>query len=123
MRRANPRRSLGLVLGLLPGLLLVGCAVAPAPSLRQPAASMFRDAMSLESARDRVAIGSSKQALREALGPAEVIAFDSGYEVWVYREAGPRGRARPAGGAQLVILVTPSGRVEKVRIRPADGGA
>lgn len=118
MRRAS--------FGLAACLLLAGCA-GPA-SLRQQAsgASTFRDpAMTVASARARIVIGSSsKQDLIAALGQPEVIAFESGYEVWAYREPGPPRRTRAAGeSAQLVILMAPSGRVEKVRIRPAHARA
>lgn len=103
-------------------LLLAGCAGAPGLQ-RQAGTAVFKDpALTMASARDRIVIGkSSRQDLLDALGPAEVIAFDSGYAVWVYREAEPRGRAARASAerAQLVVLVSPSGLVEKVRFRPA----
>lgn len=109
-------------------LLLAGCAGAPALSQRATGASPFSDpVLSMESARDRIVIGrTSRQDLLEALGPAEVIAFDSGYAVWVYREPEPaRRRARTASAerAQLVILTAPSGVVEKVRFRPGRAAA
>ena len=111
-------------LWLAAGLLLTGCAGAPSP--RKAEASVFKDpALSITAARDRIVPGrSTKQDLLDALGPAEVIAFESGYAVWVYREAAPRSRSArvPAEGAQLVVLVAPSGLVEKVRLRPASAG-
>jgi len=66
---------------------------------------------------DRVAIGTSTKAdVSSALGEAIVIPFDSGYEVWVYRWAGPDGTTRSA--SELVVLFDPSGRVTKLRVRP-----
>ena len=69
-----------------------------------------------------------------ALGPATQIRFDSGYEVWVYRFVEPtaraprqeRGEARarpdraePPPPSELVLLISPSGIVAKVRVRSA----
>lgn len=71
--------------------------------------------------------GSKKADVIAALGPATVIRFDSGYEVWVYRfvEAAPRKNQNkpPNRGehgwqpSELVMLFNPSGSVSKVRIR------
>ena len=64
------------------------------------------------------------------LGPASIVRFDSGYEVWVYRLArdGP-ARTRPEHAeaddatreprGEFVILFAPSGLAIKVRLRPA----
>jgi hypothetical protein len=49
------------------------------------------------------------------LGEAVVIPFDSGYEVWVYREK-PKDEA-PSPRTELVLLFAPSGIVTKTRIR------
>jgi hypothetical protein len=106
-------------------LLVAGCAGPSALTPRTPGASVFKDpSLSMASARDRIVVGkSSRQDLLDILGPAEVIAFDSGYAVWVYREAAPTGRATRSATerSQLVVLLAPSGLVEKVRFRPASG--
>lgn len=79
----------------------------------------FRDkAMSLQSAGSVVVAGTSTKAdILAALGPATVIRFDSGYEVWAYRDK-PARAAVP--GNELVILFTPEGVVKKTRVRSAN---
>ncbi|WP_156955370.1 hypothetical protein [Polaromonas glacialis] len=73
----------------------------------------------MQTASEAVAIGtSSKQEVMAALGPATVVRFDSGYEVWVYRKNPLRSEA---ANAEFVILFAPSGIVKKTRIRPAYG--
>lgn len=78
----------------------------------------------IASARDAqaaVAIGKSTRVdVEAALGKAIVVGFDSGYEIWVYRERRPAGVffAQPASErAELVILFEPSGVVKKMRVR------
>jgi hypothetical protein len=77
------------------------------------------------SARDAqaaVSIGKSTKAdVEAALGKAIVVSFDSGYEVWVYREKGAGGLfARPTrDNAELVLLFEPPGVLRKSRIRDA----
>lgn len=64
-----------------------------------------------------VALGRSTKAdVREALGPAIVIPFDSGHEVWVYRWPGPD--KTPRGATELVLLFDPAGVAAKARVRP-----
>ena len=64
-----------------------------------------------------IAIGSATQAdVMAALGPAAVIRFDSGHEVWVYRGKSPEATAAKA---ELVVLFAPTGIAKKTRIRPA----
>lgn len=76
--------------------------------------------MSVQQADSVVAIGQSTKAdVLAALGPATVIRFDSGQEVWVYRGKLLR---LPATGAEFVILFAPSGVVQKTRTRPAYDG-
>lgn len=80
----------------------------------------FRDpALTMQAASQAVVIGqSSRQDVLAALGTATVVRFDSGYEVWVYRNNPIRSEA---ANAEFVILFTPSGIVKKMRIRPAYG--
>lgn len=67
-------------------------------------------------ARDSVRPGSSTKAdVGAALGRATAIAFDSGWEVWVYRWPGAGLLARDA--TELVVLFDPSGVARKVRMR------
>ena len=77
----------------------------------------FRDAsMSLQAASDTITPGKTTKAEALAtLGPATVVNFDSGFEVWVYRLKPPNAEVAPA---EFVILFTPEGIVSKTRIRP-----
>ena len=87
------------------------------------AANMTRTAEALR--------GRSREDVIAALGPATIIRFDSGYEVWVYRfvEPAPRKPTRETDSApaaerdhppsELVMLLTPAGVVAKIRVRSA----
>jgi hypothetical protein len=86
--------------------LLAGCAVTkpPAPTPLGPG-----EVRSAVAAANALAIGrSTKSDVRTALGEGTVVNFDSGYEVWVYRQ-------RPEG--ELVLLFEPSGILSKTRVR------
>ena len=84
---------------------LLGCA-APGSTLT---------AVSADKARDAITVGkSTKSDVIAAFGKTAVVAFDSGYEVWVYKVAGDT-----TGKAEFVVLFAPSGVVTKTRIRPA----
>ena len=96
--------------------LIGGCAfVQPAP---KPASGAYgpgeiRSAHEAEYALD---IGNSTKAdVRAALGEAVVVDFESGYQVWVYRERAPE--KEPAAKAELVLLFAPSGILAKTRVR------
>lgn len=111
----------------LASLCLVACAgLAGSSNTDTPMPPFLDPTMSMQSAKDKVAVGSSTKAeVLAALGPAAVIKFDSGYEVWVYRakKADVSGKATTsaamANQAEFVILFAPSGLVKKTRIRPA----
>lgn len=92
-------------------LALAGCA-----GFNAPAAPPFRDsALSMPSAQALVVPGqSTRRDVAAALGPATVVTFDSGFEVWAYRIT-PPGAA--SASAELVILFGPSGVVRKTRLR------
>ena len=84
-------------------LLLAGCSFAP----RQAQAPSLRPSF------DSLVVGKSTKAdARAALGPATVIDFDSGYEVWVYRE---QLEDRPP--REYVLLFPPSGVLARKRAR------
>ena len=111
----QPKSLSGAALVFASCLWLAGCAGLSGADDKAPA---FRDpAMSVETARDTLIIGTSSKAdVLAALGSATVVQFDSGFEVWVYRAKAPRAAStRP----ELVILFTPSGIVKKIRIRPS----
>jgi hypothetical protein len=56
--------------------------------------------------------------VRAAFGQATVIDFDSGYEVWVYRER-PKEKATPP--TEVVLLFAPSGTLANAHVRVGDG--
>jgi hypothetical protein len=83
-------------------LLFVSACASPPPEAQPP---------SLRPAFERLVIGKSTKAdVRAALGDALVIDFDSGYEVWVYRE---QLTGQPP--KEFVLLFTPSGILAKRR--------
>ena len=83
---------------------LAGCAASPPPPGAQA------DAARLAAAT--VPGQATRASVLAALGPTRKIAFDSGYEVWLYQA--PRG-----GGmfSEYVVLFDPRGTVSKVRQR------
>ena len=95
---------------------LAGCA-GPGLLGGGPNASPFSNpTLSMQSASDSITAGkSSKADVMAALGPATVINFDSGYEVWVYRA---KSREAAEAKAEFVILFSPDGVVRKTRLRP-----
>jgi hypothetical protein len=95
------RLSTGLI------LLLAGCAPLPPQKPAEPA-------FSAQKARNAVIIGKSTKAdVRAALGEAITVDFDSGHEVWVYRERLKEKQRPPA--PELVLLFAPSGILAKMR--------
>jgi hypothetical protein len=105
------------------GLYRIGTALALYASIAGCATSNVGGIPSVREGQAAVVAGKSTKAdVEAALGTALVVGFDSGYEVWVYREAGS-GQGfgwfgQPAAEkAELVILFEPSGVVGKSRIR------
>ena len=112
-------RSGSAMAGVLASCLwLAGCAGSYGFAGAGDSTHPFQDpGLSMQAAMDAFAIGtSSQQEVMAALGPATVVRFDSGYEVWVYRKNPLRSEA---ANAEFVILFDPSGHVKKSRIRPA----
>jgi len=100
---------------------LAGCA-GPAGSWNSDGATAFSlpEGISAQAAKDTVVIGKSTKAdVMAALGKATEIRFDSGYEVWVYRDK--RSRTATRAPTEFVILFAPSGVVKKTRSRAPDG--
>ena len=58
----------------------------------------------------------TREEVRAVLGEPVAIDFDSGYEVWVYRDRLPDASAPPAR-SELVLLFTPAGLLGKTRVR------
>lgn len=62
---------------------------------------------------DALLVGKSTKAdVRAALGEAVVVDFDSGYEVWVYRE-----QLKDSPPAEYVLLLARSGILTKKRAK------
>lgn len=96
--------------------LLAGCATPPPP---KPAAAPLGpgEILSARSAANALSIGrSTKSDVRAALGEGTVVNFDSGYEVWVYRERKQEKPTAPTAD-ELVLLFEPSGILSKTRVR------
>lgn len=95
--------------------LMAGCATLDGGS--EP--TLTKATVVLARAVDaRVSPGKSTKAdVLAALGKTTTIAFDSGYEIWVYHVKDEA--RRDAGAAEYVVLFSPSGVVAKTRTRPA----
>jgi hypothetical protein len=98
---------------------IASCAVLQ-PPLEEKAPGPGDIAASARAAAGTVSLGKSTKAdVRAALGEAVVIPFDSGYEVWVYREKArekPQDKEAPPA-TELVLLFDPSGVATKMRVR------
>ncbi len=87
------------------------------PDGRGAARSPAGESPAPQAAMSKVVPGQSTKAdVAASLGPAIVIPFDSGYEVWVYRWRGLDNTTRAA--TELVLLFDPSGLATKARLRP-----
>jgi len=102
-------------------LAVLGCSIALAACAMLPAAQpdrpMFRDArMTPQAAASTLALDrSTKAQVAAQLGDADRLAFDNGYEVWVYRD-----RPLRAGQQELVLLFGPDGLLKKARTRSGE---
>ena len=85
-------------------LLLAGCATSPAP-----------EPPPLTESLKKISLGNTKAEVRAALGKTNEVAFDSGYEVWVYKQRLKEKQNPPA--RELVLLFDPSGVLAKTRLR------
>ena len=84
-------------------LLLGACATSAPPPGTQVDEQRFSAA---------AAPGATRASVLAALGPTRNIAFDSGYEVWLYQSPRPGGQF-----AEYVILFDRAGVVSKTRRR------
>lgn len=97
-------------------VFIAGCALLQPPPPPMEAPLRPGEIISAQAARDALSIGKSTKAdVRAALGEAVVVDFDSGYEVWVYRERVKEKASLPP--TEFVLLFTPSGILAKTRIR------
>ena len=93
---------------LVAAVLLAGCASAPREEIRTlPLATLSQQLVAGQTTREQA------RALGE---PARRIAFDSGYEAWLYHYPAP------GGIGEYVVLFGPAGVVHKTRsaIVPAE---
>jgi hypothetical protein len=98
-------------------LWLAGCAGPGLFNLGADTPAFSNPAVSMQNAGDGIVVGKTTKAeVMATLGPATVINFDSGFEVWVYRA---NSRAPAETKAEFVILFSPDGFVKKTRSRPA----
>ena len=88
---------------LLMALLLAACATSAPPP------GTVADEQKLLAS---TAVGATRASVLAALGPTHGIAFDSGYEVWLYQSPRPGGQF-----AEFVVLFDPAGLVSKTRRR------
>jgi hypothetical protein len=101
-------------LAVLALAFISGCALFTPPAKERPLGP--GEIASAQAATNAIAAGKSTRAeVRAALGEATVIDFDSGYEVWVYRER-LKEKAKPPP-TELVLLFAPSGILAKARVR------
>ena len=101
-------------------LSLGGCAMYGSGALTESSVGVMRAGTAPAQAESLVRPGSSTKAeVAAALGRANVIPFESGYEVWVYRWLAGDRSARSA--TELVILFDRSGIARKARVRPGYG--
>lgn len=114
----NPARVFRALFACLCCFWLVGCTGPSALFNSENRAPPLRDpSLSMQRAKEMIVIGQATRAdVIAALGPATVVKFDSGFEVWVYRDKSPETKAAPG---EFVILFAPSGVVKKTRLRPA----
>jgi outer membrane protein assembly factor BamE (lipoprotein component of BamABCDE complex) len=106
---------------------LAGCVIpipipVPSPKTSDTTAPILGEIKSAQAAKDAITIGkSTKTDVIAALGKPVVVNFDSGYEVWVYREnpqqKPPPDKTASRARTELVVLFAPSGVVTKARIR------
>jgi len=102
-------------------MCISGCVATgtfnPAPEGPGTARTPTGESPAPQAAMNKVVLGKSTKAdVAAALGPAIVVSFDSGYEVWVYRWRGADTTTRAA--TEVVLLFDPSGRATKARLRP-----
>lgn len=94
-----------------------GCA---APQSRAPLPPFRDPALTLQGASETIVPGkTARDALAANLGPANTVRFASGFEVWIYSMKTAAGQSSATSPAELVLLLDPSGVVQKVRIKPA----
>lgn len=114
--QALPTTTFRTCIALVCCLALAGCAGPTWFGGSSDVPPFSNPALTMQSASDRVVVGTSNKAdVEAALGAAIVINFDSGHEVWVYRA---KSREPAEAKPEFVILFSPDGVVRKTRLRP-----
>jgi hypothetical protein len=109
------------VLVVASALFVTGCAMYGGSTLDESAPGIERASGPTPAvAQAKVRTGDTKSEVVAALGPGNGVAFESGWEVWVYRWLGADRSARTA--TEFVILFGPDGTVRKTRLRPGATG-
>jgi outer membrane protein assembly factor BamE (lipoprotein component of BamABCDE complex) len=73
-----------------------------------------------QAALARVYAGDTREQIAAALGPSNILSFESGWQVWIYRWPGADNATSSA--TELVILFEPGGTVRKARVRRGHPG-
>jgi hypothetical protein len=68
-----------------------------------------------QAASERVHVGDTRDAVAAALGASNILQFESGWQVWIYRWPGVDDSTRAA--TELDLLFEPRGTLRKVRVR------
>jgi hypothetical protein len=68
-----------------------------------------------QAAGERIHIGDTRDAVAAALGPSNILQFESGWQVWIYRWPGVDDSTRAA--TELDLLFEPRGTLRKLRVR------
>lgn len=99
-------------------VLLAGCALSG--KLEENGPGIQRSApqaafAAAQAASERVHIGDTRDAVAAALGPANILQFESGWQVWIYRWPGVDDSTLAA--TELDLLFEPRGSLRKIRVR------
>lgn len=68
-----------------------------------------------QAASEHVHIGDTRDTVAAALGPSNILQFESGWQVWIYRWPGVDDSTRAA--TELDLLFEPHGTLRKIRVR------
>jgi hypothetical protein len=74
-----------------------------------------------QAASERVHIGDTRDAVAAALGSSNILQFESGWQVWIYRWPGVDDSTRAA--TELDLLFEPRGTLRKIRVRRGEAAS
>jgi hypothetical protein len=117
MKRSLHNPLQGVALVVASAALIAGCASPQQRPVSEDPPAFSDPALSIPVAASSVVAGKSTRAeLIATLGEGSVVRFDSGYEVRLYRDRRINAATSPA---ELVVLISPGGIAQKVRVKPA----